>query len=350
MNGNTIRTFLGANSSQGFSSLYDTFAGTNKTIVIKGGPGSGKSSLMKKIAAEALKKGCFVEYCYCSSDAESLDAIRIPEKELCVLDGTSPHLIEPRFAGAMDEIIYTGQFWDGKKLEKVLPEIQDLTARIKECFSRAYRYLSAAGRATDDIRASIHSCTQKKQIKTFSENIIKRHTPNRKKQGEIFPRFLSGISPQGLIINRDTIYTLAEKVYVLQDSYCTADIFLDTAIETALERGQTVYVFYNPLCPSVPEHIALPEEGIAFVTTNKIHPFEPQNAYKIHMNRFSSPDKSVKDRCRNAEHLIGACLKEALDSLKKEKTYHDDLEEFYIEAMDFKKFNTFTEKLIKTLF
>lgn len=350
MNGNSIRTFLGANSSEGFASLYSTFPEENRTLVIKGGPGSGKSSIMKKIAAEALKNGYFTESCYCSSDAESLDAIRIPDKKLCVIDGTAPHLMEPKFAGAKDEILYTGQFWDEKKLQTAYPEIKELTEKISGCFSRAYRYLSAAGKATEDIRFALRPITEKGKLKKFATDFIKRHTKKRGGTGSVLPRYLSAIAPQGLIVNRDTVYTLADKVYVLEDPYRIGSEFLEAVIETAVQNGHKVYVFYDPLCPSVVEHVVLPEEGIGFVTSNKIHSFEPQRAYRIHLSRFSDPDTSVKECCRNAERLVSACLKEAISSLKKEKAYHDDLEEFYIEAMDFRKLNIYTSKLIKTLF
>ncbi len=350
MNGTTIRTFLGANSREGFSSLYTTFPGENRTIVIKGGPGSGKSGIMKKIAAEAAKRGLFVEYCYCSSDAESLDAIRIPEKNLCVVDGTPPHLMEPKFPGAKDEIIYTGQFWNGTMLKKSLTEIQDFSGKIKECFARAYRYLSAAGSAIDDIRSAVLPKTDTTRLKTFARDLLKRHTKKREGSCTFYPRFLSGITPQGYVINRDTAYTLAEKVYVLDDPYRASPLFLEEILKVASELGQEVYVFYDPLCPSQPQHVILPEEGIGFVTSNKIHSFEPQNAYKIHLSRFSDIDDSEKERCRSAERFISACLQEALSSLAKEKALHDDLEEFYVEAMDFKKLNAYTGKLIKSLF
>ncbi|MBO5213964.1 MAG: hypothetical protein J6B86_04260 [Clostridia bacterium] len=350
MNGTTIRTFLGANSKDGFASLYATFPGKLSTIVIKGGPGSGKSGIMKKIAAQAVKRGLFVEYCYCSSDAESLDGIRIPGKNLCVVDGTPPHLTEPKFPGAKDEILYTGQFWDQKKLKVSLSEIQEFSEKISECFSRAYRYLSAAGKGLDDIRATVLPNTDGERMKTFARDFLKRHAKKQKGEGIFYPRFLSGITPQGYVVNRDTVYTLAEKVYVLEDPYHISHLFLEAVLDEISELGQQVYVFYDPLCPAEPQHVVLPESGIGFVTSNKLHTFEPQNAYKIHLNRFCTIDGSAKERLKGGEQLISTCLAEALDSLKREKALHDDLEEFYIEAMDFKKLNKYTEKLIETLF
>ena len=350
MNGNTIRTFLGANSSVGFYSLYETFVKNSRTIVIKGGPGSGKSGLMKKIAVYANRKGLFTEYCYCSSDGDSLDGIRIPEENLCVVDGTSPHLIEPKFPGAKDEIFYTGSFWDGKKLRNSLSEIQDLTERIQGCFRRAYRYLSAGGSAAEDLRATVGKKTDRDKMREFAKKLIRKHIKKENRTSVIYPRFLSGITPQGIRVNRDTVYTLAEKVFVLHDPFRAGVPFLEAIIEGAIESGQDLFVFYDPLCPTVPEHVALPSAGVAFVTENKIHAFEPQNAYRIHTERFCTLDKKEKERFSVAEKFLSACLNEALESLKREKAYHDDLEEFYVEAMDFKKMNLVTDKWIETIF
>ncbi len=350
MNGTTIRTFLGANSAKGFASLYPSFTENNRTIIIKGGPGSGKSSIMKRFAAKALKENFFVEYCYCSSDADSLDAIRIPEKSLCVVDGTAPHLLEPRFPGAHDEIFYTGQFWNRDTLEKSFPEIQQLTHHIKGCFARAYRYLAAAEKTADDIRATALNNAQKEKLCKFARDMSRRLIPRRNGFTLLRPRFLNSISPQGYVIARDTVYTLAERVFVLDDPYRISDVFLDELMKSAEDSGQEIYLFYDPLCPDKLQHLVFPECGIAFVTANKTFTFEAQNAYRIHLERFLDINNDIKKVCRVAEQQIDFCYQQALCSLKKEKAYHDDLEEFYIEAMDFKGLNNYVTKFMKQFF
>ena len=56
--------FLGANSSAGFRSLYEDFTapeGNFDILVLKGGPGVGKSSFMKYIGSRAEEAGEDVE-------------------------------------------------------------------------------------------------------------------------------------------------------------------------------------------------------------------------------------------------------------------------------------------------
>ena len=70
---NSIQYFLGANSPTGFYSLYDQLLPPEQAsaiYILKGGPGCGKSTLMRRVAALAQEAGEPVEYILCSSQAK----------------------------------------------------------------------------------------------------------------------------------------------------------------------------------------------------------------------------------------------------------------------------------------
>ena len=75
----THKYLASANTSLGFKNCFNSINTTKNafTYILKGGPGTGKSTLMKKIGKYFEDKGLFVEYFYCSSDANSLDGVRI---------------------------------------------------------------------------------------------------------------------------------------------------------------------------------------------------------------------------------------------------------------------------------
>ena len=94
--------FPGGNTSEGFYSYYDYVLPQERAeriFILKGGPGVGKSTFMKKIAEEMLNRGYDVEYMHCSSDPSSLDGIVVPAKNVAVIDGTAPHVIDPKNPG-----------------------------------------------------------------------------------------------------------------------------------------------------------------------------------------------------------------------------------------------------------
>ena len=94
--------FLGANTAGGFFSLYDGFCrGAGDYLrIVKGGPGTGKSGFMRALGREAARRGFDVELIRCSGDPGSLDGLYIPALGLGWVDGTAPHVAEPRVFGA----------------------------------------------------------------------------------------------------------------------------------------------------------------------------------------------------------------------------------------------------------
>ena len=140
--------FPGANTGLGFVNRFDgivpPWAKPHYTYVLKGGPGVGKSTLMRKVAARAAAKGYTVEEFRCASDPDSFDAVRVAELRVVLLDGTAPHSIDPVIPGACDEVIDLGHFL---RHEEFMREAATLRARFaanKAHYARAYACLAAA--------------------------------------------------------------------------------------------------------------------------------------------------------------------------------------------------------------
>lgn len=93
-----LHFFLGANTPQGFVSRFDQLADPLdgwREFIIKGGPGTGKSTLMKQ-AAKAFEPECSrIEWIHCSSDVESLDGVIIHDQKIAIADGTPPQESDP---------------------------------------------------------------------------------------------------------------------------------------------------------------------------------------------------------------------------------------------------------------
>src|SRR5690554_4674737 len=103
--------FPGGNTTVGFYSYFDQilpYENANHIYSLKGGPSVGKSSIMKKIGKKMTELGYSLEYHHCSSDPNSLDAIVIPKLKVAFLDGTSPHIVDPKYPGVIDEIVNLG--------------------------------------------------------------------------------------------------------------------------------------------------------------------------------------------------------------------------------------------------
>ena len=88
--------FFGSMLSNGSVNYIDNItAGLEKRVFIKGRPGTGKSTFLKKIRSAALERGFDTETYYCSFDPHSLDMVVVRDLSLCVFDSTSPHEMFP---------------------------------------------------------------------------------------------------------------------------------------------------------------------------------------------------------------------------------------------------------------
>lgn len=90
--------FLAANSRHGFVSFFEDFLTESferDVYMLKGGPGCGKSTLIRRVCQPLARDGEQVETIYCSSDPDSLDGMVLSDR-LAVLDATAPHASETK--------------------------------------------------------------------------------------------------------------------------------------------------------------------------------------------------------------------------------------------------------------
>ena len=107
--------FAGANSGNGFQNLFSEMVDLEDTydfMILKGGPGVGKNTFMREIGKTMERAGTPVEYLWCSGDPDSLDGVVMPELRCAVADGTSPHVLEPKYPAAVDRYVDLGRFYD----------------------------------------------------------------------------------------------------------------------------------------------------------------------------------------------------------------------------------------------
>ncbi len=95
--GRVKMVFPGGNTCLRFYSFYDNIIepDAKRIFVIKGGPGVGKSTFMRRIGEDLRDRSYDIECHRCSSDNDSLDAVVAPALGAALIDGTAPHVAVP---------------------------------------------------------------------------------------------------------------------------------------------------------------------------------------------------------------------------------------------------------------
>ena len=349
--------FLGANTPEGFVSFFDELYNPYKSCnayIIKGGPGTGKSTLMKKIGNFLDTKGYDTSFIYCSSDEKSLDALCVPGLNLCIADGTSPHTLEPKFPGVAENIINAGEFWDKSELKKHGEKIRSLTVENSLHHRRSSGYLAAAGKLLDDNIRVCRNFIREEKINSFAVRFAARECGKSKKgePGKKYKCFLSGITPSGCVFRDDTIEALCTRVIGIEDE-CSAvsNLLCEECAYQVLKRGYDVIFCHCPMRPRECEHIIIPELSLCLLTVKKAHPIKVKCDRVIHSKRFMTDGISGHKRKLDFNRKVAyELLLESITCLKSAKSIHDELEKIYISAMDFNAFNEYAEKLKKEIY
>lgn len=333
--------FLGANSADGFYSLYDGLVDQERgefLWVIKGGPGCGKSSFMKKLGAAAELAGQEVEYIHCSGDPDSLDAVRFPELGIAYVDGTAPHIMEPKYPAASGLYLDLGAFYAAGKLENRLADMVKLGQRYRAQYACIYDALAAAAAMEPQHLPGLYLPGEKKSVENRALACIHRECGRRTgEKGRCTRRFLSAISCKGTIFRDDSLLQLCPRVYLLEDMCGLADSYLAAAERAALERGQEILLCLDPLCPQRREALLFPELGLAFLADRGRHPADMPIYRRIHLDAMVDPERlrALRGRLRERARLSAALRRDAEMLLAEAKAMHDDLERFYNPHVDF---------------
>lgn len=348
--------FLGANTPNGFFSYYDHLIDlktAHHVYVLKGGPGTGKSSFMKRIGAAMEEDGLWVERVVCSSDPDSLDGLVIPALSVAFVDGTSPHMKDPKFPGAVDSIINLGEFWNEGYLKFNKTAIISLFEDIGRVFSKAYLYIASAAALQKDSAAAVADAVLEAKLEKFIQRFLKNNLPGTSSEkGKERRRFLSGITPKGVVFFPDTIAARRGRLFIVEDQPGIGHLFLSRVRDHAIACGLEVASYFCPMNPTEKlEHLEIPALDMGFITSNPYHTFDSGVAKKINMNRFVDAEKlsAVRIRRRFAAKAAKSLLEEAVKSLESAKVLHDTLESPYITSMDFDAQNRLCDRIIADL-
>lgn len=348
---NTLSYFLGGSSPTGFCTRFGDmiFDTQYYSYIIKGGPGTGKSSLMKRIAEAFPDEE--KEFYYCSSDPDSLDAVIFKRRKVILADGTAPHCFDPEYPGAVQQILNLGIYWDDSALKKFKDEIISATFEYRQYHARCRRFITALSSVALDTFQIGKLALNKQKLEDFISRFTKKILPKKHsdKEGKYEFRQLSAITPNGYLTNIPQYYD----VYLLNDSfYSGSETFIRRFAEIAVNCGYDVSISACTLWNSeFFEHLLIPELKLAFLSSNPLNALDIVPKQSINFKRFY--DKSAvcerKTRLKFNKGAVKNLRDEAVQCLENAKSEHDKLEHFYISAMDFDSVNRICYSLISEI-
>lgn len=353
--GNIKHVFPGSNTPQGFYSFFSYILSqkdANKLYVIKGGPGTGKSTFMKRIGNYMVDKGIDVEFFHCSSDPNSLDALCIPSLKVALLDGTAPHVVDPIHPGAIDAILNFGTLWDEEKIRVNRDNITECTAKISSYFKKSYCYLASAKSVYDSYILTESSAINHQSKITLENEIMDSIFKNVKAKNSIASDrhlFSSAITPEGFLDYLHTIIGKSKNIYFLKETLsCNSKQLMKRIADQALHLGYNIECYHSPIDVDKLEDILIPDLNIAITTSNQFH---KAKVFPTHIFDFTSClDTSLLKDFQNdldrEKKLMVDLFDKATNYIHTAHKLHDVLETYYVSAIDFTETDSLFENVV----
>lgn len=335
---NTARTlFPGAMGPEGFISCFDHLmpdAQLRRKLILKGGPGVGKSTFMRRIHAALCEHGEPSTLYFCSGDPDSLDAVSVPHAGLLILDGTAPHIVDPAIPGARDSIINLGACLNEAAMRLRLAHIRTCMSDHAAATRRARTCLRAAWVLEQDASALIASCIDPVRMERMTRALISAALCASAKEDDVpsvRPVITDAITPKGeLCLLGDNP---AQRVIRLTDR---AGMDLTAVLHAMSSAARAAgYSVEEHLCPTAPGrllHLTIPALQV-LITTGERVPCE----LSFDFAACIPAGALLRHECA-LEQLLSAMQhqrRQAVSALAQAKQLHDELETFYVPNMDF---------------
>lgn len=361
--GRIRKVFPGGNTSLGFYSFYDYIAepGANRIFVIKGGPGVGKSTFMRTIGSTLADRGYDVEFHCCSSDNGSLDGVYVPALDIALIDGTAPHVVDPKNPGAVDEIIHLGDYWDDAGMRANKEPILKLNAEVGRLFRRAYAYLAAARLFLDEVESyyqdghALDTDGLNNLALELIEEIFPGSTPPAAppRTTRVRRLFATAITPDGPVHYLDTLVGDLKRRYIINGDDGTGKTTLVARIlDAAVMRGYYAEAFHCSLDPTRVDHVIIPDLEVAVINGVEPHFYDArQNDRVIDTDAFVAANAlaDLQGERKVAREMYRRSFDQAVALITRAKQVHDEMEEYYIPNMRFAEIDARRAQVLKRI-
>lgn len=335
--------FAAANGYSGFRCYFDEIfnpAQYTKIFILKGGPGTGKSTLMKRVYSHFEKEAQYSERIYCSSDPASVDGIILKNgnARIAIIDGTAPHERDTLFPGAVDEIINLADGWDARWLEGARDRIISLANEKRSAYKTAYSYLSLAGNTRQKAEVlnnyKFDEKTIKKRIKSLAESLNESENPT------VSNRLISAFGKGGFV-RLGTLREISERYIGVSGDSRAVSYFL-TLLLREMSDFTSVIRFPSPLDDRLCEALYFPHDNLAVA-------LDSEGDEVVSLDGLYIYDTLDEERTRVLREAEDGFLSEAERWFKIASDLHFRLEEIYSSAVDFQKNDEAISRLIDSI-
>ncbi len=337
--------FTSSNTSRGFHTFIpELLEGLRHIFVLKGAPGSGKSSCIRYIGESVSDQGYEIEFWISAMDPMNPEGVYIPQMEAAVVNGSLPLVIEPKYPGITDTTINFSDCLDKQALKNYGQEIMGLFDSKEQQNQRAVFILGEAVQIKEQMikTAAEHRNSSKIEalINRLEERIFK-YVPAERHY------YASTFTAEGSVNYIDEISSRCKTRYLFTgpEGSGQAEIISELA-QRARKTGNSVDYYH---CGLEPEHLHMVIIGalsLALIDAGEMNISIRAGDMVIKMEDYLYESDWLNEMMYSpTRREYEALLREAQTELENAHKSLKSLKRYYSAAMDFNQLEQIRQEI-----
>jgi hypothetical protein len=342
--------FASSHTSQGFYTFIpELMEGLSKAYVLKGPPGSGKSSLIRLIGDVMSQQGYDVEFWVSAQDPVSPDGVYIPQLNGAVINGSLPRPIDPKYPGVRELIINLSEFWDQAIVDQNQREIIDRVDQADRCWSQLYRILKEASRVKEEIRKSNAAHLNVKKIGELILQLSSEIMDSRCGEKHYFAGI---ITEDGLVDYINEISAECTKRYIFKGpSGSGKSTVICELARDARQKGYFLEYYHCGLEVDYLVMIIIRNLQLALIESGHVEVALRPGDTVVDMTRYMDDYDDERMAMQNSEAVrhFEALLLQAQQDLEQGQQATRKIKKIYASAMDFERLDSKRQEIAQEI-
>lgn len=351
MAGRTRHLFGRGNTARGVHCLYDSaMGGLNRLYRLSGFPGTGKSTLIRRIADQASARGETVELFHSPFNPDDLDGLIIKGLQVGIADERACRVLDA--VRAEQVRIDLGPAVDRQRLETE-HEVETLHTQSRAATALAYETFATALRIHDEWEALyIAQMDFQKANQIGQELAYAFYGPQaRPKPASVRHLFFGAATPRGAVDHIATLTADLERRILIKGRPGSGKSTLLKRLAAAAEaKGVDVEVFHCGFDPHSLDMLIFPELSLAIFDSTAPHEYAPSLSHDEVLDMYElviepGTDERFATEVQAIQGRYAAKMKEATAHLREAQALHQRMRAHYTACTDFAQVDQISHQL-----
>lgn len=342
MTGLTRHFFVNGNTAHGFRSLLDSsLQGIEQLFIIKGGPLSARSQIIRAAADQLAEEGYEIWIIHSPANNDALDGVIVPALKLGMIDGSQRHFKEPNLPDAKVNYIDLNEAMNHSTLQLNQTQITELQTLVNDAYERAYAGFTEALRIHDEWEALYISNMNFAAADELTDHYITLlyGELGLGKSSRIDHRFLGAATPQGAVDYVPNLTTGLKRYLIKGRAGSGKSTMLKKLLAAATQRGLDVEVYHCGFDPNSLDMIIVREQGFAIFDSTAPHEYFPELAGDEVIDMYTTcitpgTDEAHAEDIATIQGRYKAQMKQSTEQLALSKSLQDEIEQLNADAVN----------------